>query len=714
MTQGLRFGSRSLRRRTLGLAVLVLIGGGRPAAAQAPPPEDDAVEVAPPSIRMPEMVITGTKTPHAVDEAPVPIQVITRQQIAETATDNLADVLSQIPDLYVQRNEQFALGASTVRMQGADPNKVAIVLDGQRFRGGVDGIVDLRDIPVEVVEQIEILRGPASSLYGSDAMAGVINIRTRRGSAKPYVKVTAAGGEHGKQLYNASHGSTLGPIEYFVSAQHDEIQIADLLGAVSEQFAGDAENETQKRDGAYVRLDYPTDAQALRLSADYLQERNPLSDNDNLTTSLVWNWTPARRWSVDLQMSRYGFERTNDLPGFEEDVDYADWSGEARIGRTFDALLGAVHLVHAGIRVRSEAFRSGALTLGTGDDGVTSPAVDEGVHQVSGFAQDEVFWGEHLSVVVGVSVDEHSEAPLEVSPRGTITWRPADALRLSFTGGRGFRAPDLLQLFDVDINNVVVADGQVRGYAIVGNPDLRAETDVALNLQADFAWRRFVRGTLALYRHEFRDLIVNAIACPSPEVCNAGFVRPFPELEGPIFTFDNVSKALTQGLDFSVVLAPLAFLAGDVSTRHQLEVALGYGYLDTEDQSGIAGQDGNRLPFRPAHRVLPSVTYRARAWGTRLRLWGEYNDAIFTDVNNTPSSRVGPYWLWNFKLAQRLGPMVRAVGGTAPAWLDGLGAFVEGLNVLDRKVDVGAGVAAQGAFTGRRLIYGGLTYEIGA
>jgi outer membrane receptor for ferrienterochelin and colicins len=692
---------------------------GAPAAEDGAPeragdevPRDEGAET--PSLRMPETVITGTKTEHAVDEAPVPTQVITREQIAETASDNLADVLSQIPDLYVQRNEQFTLGASTVRMQGADPNKVAIVLDGQRFRGGIEGVVDLRDIPVETIEQIEILRGPASSLYGSDAMAGVINIRTRRGSAAPYAKVTAAGGEHGKQLYNASHGYRLGPVEYFVSAQHDEVRIAELLGDISAQFAGDAEDETQKRDGAYLRLDVPTETQALRVSADYLKERNPLSHNDNLTTALDWDWEPAERWRVNLQASRYGFARENDLPGFREDNDYADWTGEARLGRTVGAVLGATHILNGGVRVRFQDFTSEPLRIGEGNAGFTSPEVDEGVHQVSGYVQDEIFWGDRLSVVVGVSVDDHSTVPLEVSPRGTITWRQSDALRLSFTGGRGFRAPDLLQLFDVDVNNVVVANGQVRGYAIVGNEDLRAETNTAFNLQADFAWRRLARGTLALYRHDFDDLIVNVIACPAPDTCTPGFTNPFPELQGPIFSFENVAEAVTQGLDLSVVLTPLHLIDGFPRGRHQVEVGLSYGFLDSEDGSGIAGQDGNRLPFRPEHRVLPSVTYRSPLWVTTLRVWGEYNSEISTNVNDTPEDRVGAHWLWNFKLTQGVGPLVRTLGGAPPAWLDGLGLFVEGLNLFDREVDAGAAVAAQRAFTGRRLIYGGVTYRLGA
>ena len=186
------------------------------------------------SHRLAETVVTGTKTEHAAEEAPVPTQVIPREVIEQSATVGIEQVLDQIPDLYVQQNVEFGLGASIVRMQGADPNKVAILLDGQRFRGGIDGVVDLRDIPAGEIEQIEIIRGPASSLYGSDAMAGVINIRTRVGRRPdPTSTPPAAGGSSRSSSTSSSHGWHVGPVKYFLSAQHDEVAVRSSSSARS-------------------------------------------------------------------------------------------------------------------------------------------------------------------------------------------------------------------------------------------------------------------------------------------------------------------------------------------------------------------------------------------------------------------------------------------------------------------------------------------------
>lgn len=687
----------------------VLLAFARGGAAQERAEATDDLDG---SFLIAETVVTGTKTEHPVDETPVPTQVIPRRQIEETATANIEEVLSQIPDLYVQQNQEFGLGASVVRMQGADPNKVAILLDGQRFRGGIDGVVDLRDITTVPIEQVEIIRGPASSLYGSDAMAGVINIRTRAGAPDLSLAATAAGGSFSQQLYNVSHAWHIGPVRYFLAAQHDEVAIAKLFGDISEQYAGENVDDTQKRDSVFVRLDYPTESQSLRITTDYLKKRNPLSNSDDLTNGVFWSWRPADGWVVDLEGSRYGFHRKNDLEGFIEDNTYADWEAEARLTAPELTLAATRHLPIAGMRFRYETFDAPSQTIGDDAGGITAPPIDASATQLSPFLQDEIFLHEQWSLVLGLSLDDHDRYGLEVNPRGTLMWRPSHELSFGFTAGRGYRAPDLLQLYDIDINNVAIVRGRVTGYAIVGNPNLKAETDVAFNFEAAWQPWRGGRGSLTLYRHDFDDLIANVVACPTPTMCNPGFKNPFPDLEGPIFSFANVSSARTQGFDLGIDLFPLDWIWAGGSDPHVVKLSVAYGFLDSENRSGIPGEDGEKLPFRPKNRVIPSVTYTHTGIGTTLRVWGQWEDEIFTDLANTEEGRIRPHWFWNFKLTQELPGLLRLAGaGTPPSWLEGAAVFVQGLNVFDEVLE---GVAIAGAprqFSTRATFLGGVTYR---
>ncbi len=196
-------------------------------------------------------------------------------------------------------------------------------------------------------------------------------------------------------------------------------------------------------------------------------------------------------------------------------------------------------------------------------------------------------------------------------------------------------------------------------------------------------------------------------------MCQPGFVNPFPELQGPIFSFANVSAAQTQGFDFSIDLFPLDWVSDLPSSLmgHDVKLTGGYGYLDTENQSGLPGEDGKQLPFRPKNRVLPSLTWAHDGWDTTVRLWGQYESEIFTDLANTQEGRIRPHWFWNFKLSQELGGAVRLFCGEAPRWLEGAGVFVQGLNVFDEVLEAAAIAAQERQFSARASFLGGVTYR---
>lgn len=632
--------------------------------------------------RLEEVVVTGSKTSESQWEATVPTQVVPRTRVEETATVNIENVLAEIPGLYVRRNEQFGLGASTLRMQGADPNKVAVLVDGRRFRGGVDGVVDLRDIPANNVERIEVLRGPASSLYGSDAMAGVINIITRAGSPEPRASVGAASGSFARRLYTASHGYAVGPVRYFLSGSHDEFRLAEQFGAVSRQFAGANADETQDRDQVSLRLDADLGpAHTLTFAPAFQQETNPTSQNRNLTTAAEWQWQTGPGSRLTTWVNRYGFTRRNDLTGFEEDVGYTDWEGESHYALELGpGRWWASDLVTGGVRARRQSLDRAATTIRGATGALQQPAVQASVWQLSPFVQADLLLSERWSLLVGSSFDVHERYGLDVNPRATLTWRPSSVLRLSASGGRGFRAPDLRQLFDLDVNLGGL-------YALLGNPGLQPETDLALNLEADVR-ARGIDGFASLFRHDFQDLIAFAQVpvCIAPGRPPGCIVDPLPQLPSKLrFQTRNFAAALTEGAEVGIEVSPLELL--DVTSPHALGLGLGYGFLHTVNRDGIRGEDGNALPFRPPHRVLPSVDYRYAPLGLGLKVWGEWEDATFTDVANSRDLVARKHWLWNFKVSAAPLKLLPAGEPRALARALGIGrhlrVFVQGENVFD-------------------------------
>ena len=122
-----------------------------------------------------ELVVTATRTATPRGDAPVAVELITREDIAASGAENLADLLEGQPGLDVERSY---LGAA-LRMQGMNPDQVLILVDGERVLGAKDGVIDLGRFPVENIQQVEIVKGPGSALYGADAMGGVVNLITR-------------------------------------------------------------------------------------------------------------------------------------------------------------------------------------------------------------------------------------------------------------------------------------------------------------------------------------------------------------------------------------------------------------------------------------------------------------------------------------------------------------------------------------------------------
>lgn len=127
------------------------------------------------------IVVTAERRPQTLLQSPSSVAVVTRSQIEARKSFDLADAIRLLPGVSVAQSGTFGKSAS-IFLRGTNSNHTLVLVDGVRANSPQDGRFDIGQIPIENVEQIEIVRGPASALYGSDAIGGVINILTRRGS----------------------------------------------------------------------------------------------------------------------------------------------------------------------------------------------------------------------------------------------------------------------------------------------------------------------------------------------------------------------------------------------------------------------------------------------------------------------------------------------------------------------------------------------------
>src|SRR5687768_17068664 len=128
-----------------------------------------------------QVVVTGTRTEHGLADTPIATQVYDRVEIEDSGAENLGEILEETPGVQLDRG----IGGVGISMQGLGPSYTVVLVDGQRMTGRVDNVLDLSRFPAEDIEQVEVVRGPSSVLYGADALAGPVNLISRK-PVKPH------------------------------------------------------------------------------------------------------------------------------------------------------------------------------------------------------------------------------------------------------------------------------------------------------------------------------------------------------------------------------------------------------------------------------------------------------------------------------------------------------------------------------------------------
>lgn len=523
---------------------------------EEPPPHEEAGEV---------VVVTGTRTERPLSESVVVTDVITREQVLESGASDASEVLETVPGVEVVRSFRGA----GVRMQGLDPQYVLILVDGKRVIGRRDGVVDLSRIPAERIERIEVVKGAASALYGSDAIGGVINIITRQPDQGLSSQAVA------------SYGS------------RDTVDASETLGLRRESWAAGLSFGLHRTDG----YDWdPSDEQTDGNAASQLSGEGDLD----------WKLSPAVRLLLDggyrLRdssgvdvVSAATFDRRNLtedtslrlgaelLPGQASKLSISatgnlfrdQYSLDQRGGSDLDVYEDSRELLGQ-LDAQWDQVLGGRQVLTLGGEGLRetldSPRLSEPGERWRGavFAQDAITLGprDQLEVVPSARLDADSWFGLHPAPRLALRWDAAERLSLRINGGMGFRAPDFKEMF-------LLFENPSAGYQVQGNPDLRPETSLGLSGGVEAAPSRALTLRLDGWYTDLQDLIT------------IDFVRDATASSPAAYSYVNVARAWTTGGEVVARLRLSRVLATD----------LGYTLTLTYDRDAARPLDG-RAPHR--------------------------------------------------------------------------------------------------------------------
>lgn len=558
------------------------------------------------------IVVTATASERNQADAPASVTVIDGETLRRQPMLDVADAVRSSVGVGL---ESTGLGRRGISIRGMSSEHTLMLVDGQRISASTSAIAhsdyELGWVPAAAIERVEVVRGPMSSLYGSDALGGVVNVVTRaatdvwEGSLSSYTVVNAHG-LGGNQLKNGFYlGGPLVPGRLGLNAWGELGRRHALRDAGNTALT--AQDERRGATGHLGLTWTPDTRQRIDMSVDAgYEEREGIrggtsgaiysSEDDVQRRRYALSHTGNWDWG-DSQIRLY--RSTLDRENLRSDGDTQ--SGPNRFtdtvldGRATFAV-GAAHTLTLGGETRRESLE---------DPSVNRKGKTAQTHYAL-FAQDEIRLNEQWELVLGSRFDQHEDFGSQVSPRAYLLFHPSQALTFKAGVGRGFKAPTLKQLSpEYESRAAMGGRGIIRG-----NPNLQPETNQSFELGMEFNQRPW-SASATLFHNDVKNLI-DTVRQPT---C---FERGKVCLE-----YENVAKVRMQGLELGAGL--------DLSSQWRLNA--NYTYLDAHDRSS-----GERLAERSRHRANATLEWAAMEYLT-TRLRAEYIGAQYRSA--TESDRPG-------------------------------------------------------------------------
>jgi vitamin B12 transporter len=406
------------------------------------------------------VVVTAARGPQAIEDLLADVTVIGPDEIARSGADSLARLLSRQPGIELVQNGGPA-SVSGVFIRGANRQQTVVLIDGIRLESATAGAATLEAIPLDQIERIEILRGPASSLYGADAIGGVIQVFTRRGGDAFTANASAGYGTYSTAQGSAGASGRAGPMRYAIQVGG---QRSDGFNAIVDpaNFAWDPDRDGYRAENvsASVGVDWAKDQS---LGGRYFRNRlNAQFDGgdafDDRTVTVV------EAWQVDSR---------NRLA--------SAWTSTLVAGQSVDDSTTTMAYGTSQFRTRDTQYRwQNDFALPAGDLSLAYERREERVNEDAGFPVT----GRNTDSVVGVYRIVSGPYALQANLRndhtsqfggrttGTLAlgWRFAPGWRMTASGGTAYKVPTFNDLY----------------YPGFSNPDLEPET--ARNFEASIAW----------------------------------------------------------------------------------------------------------------------------------------------------------------------------------------------------------------------------------
>lgn len=566
-----------------------------------------------------EIVVTATKTETPYYAIGSSVSVITSNQISERHLQTVVDILREVPGLSVI--EQGGPGKlANVFIRGANSNHTLVIVDGVTMNdaSSPNNAFDFSSLNTNDIDRIEIVRGPQSTLYGSDALAGIVNIITKQGTDKPQYSFSTDGGSNNYYRGNLSALGTLGILRYAIIASRSG---SDGVSASDSKFGnlekdGYKNNSFTSRFGLDInqntKFDFIYKFSKIETSLD---QNDKFGDDPNYTYNIeeqlfktglitaLFNNKWQQQFSASLMKQ---FSHSIDLidqihPNLSSD----SYNKAQRVKFDWQNNLHFIenNLITFGIESETETARTSYYS--TSDWGPFDSVFPEQSIRTTGlYFQDQINIANSFYTSVGLRYDNNQRFG------NVTTFRIAPAFLISSTGtklrmsyGSGFKAPSLFYLFDPTF----------------GNPYLQPEKSKGW----DFGIEQYFEAGRYNFGITYFNLVLDNMF---------GFDSSFRTV--------NIAKASSRGIEFTASIINI----------QNFSLSANYTYTETKDDYELSPDFNKPLLRRPKQQANFIVNYRMNektSFNLQLRYVGERDDK---DFSTFPALRVTmpDYTLVNF------------------------------------------------------------------
>ncbi|MEA2762760.1 MAG: hypothetical protein QOD47_2044 [Gemmatimonadaceae bacterium] len=594
----------------------VLISASFAAAQQPTPPPKRAIDTTMDleQLMMIEIVVAGSKRAQETRDVASFVSVVSAAEIREHGYRTLADVLRTLPGFYVTNDRNYSyLGIRGFARPGDWNSRVLLLLNGLRTNENVYDLAEIGEefsVDVDLIERVEVIRGPSSALYGNNAFFAVINVVTRPGSSVAGTEATATAASFGTYAGRATYGHTFAnALDLLVSGTYssgtgrnlyypefnspltnnglangvDHEAFRKILVTASRgDFSFQASNVSREKElptGSFATLFNDRRTQTTDgLTLASLSFERALLDGASFSTRLH-----AGRYAYDGEYAYYA-----DLPPNKDLVTGEWWGLDVDAGRK----LGSRQYLTVGAEFRDNFKQD--LTNYDPQPYVLYSDVETSSTRWGVFAQDEIRLADPLVLSAAVRVDR-DEGSFATSPRAALIYTPNQATTFKLLAGRAFRAPNEYEL-------------EFKNFQYKPNPLLKPEHIETLELIA----QRFIGTGVQVSASAFRNRLTN-------------LTNQHLDPTDSLFVFENKGEIRSKGLELGL----------DVNRGHGITGRLSYSLQHTDER--VTDAD---LTNSPGHMVQVQLRAPILASAATAAVDAQYMSSRRTLAGNIAGSHV--------------------------------------------------------------------------